>query len=668
MQRASCGATRRCGACLFSLPASIASLPDDIPAGKEYISNYKHHHGGEGHDVEFDLLAKSAERGCQICSAIKANLDRHYGAGKVDYLIWDQDGFWQGPTGESWEVYTLTDEATRSERLSIDPINEEGVHPYLGALSNPSGDTFSPKAMESLLGWTSKCLKEHSHCDSSREPVMPHRLLKVENFEDCNVRLVDTRSQRGKYAALSHRWCPQTPGSSLVKANLDMFLTQVPVPLFYPLLKDAISVCAKLGISYIWIDTMCIIQDDPMDWAIEASNMAAVYENAFITIAGSGCPDGAEGLRQTYSKDHGEQIAQINGISIYMRPQLPHPVWRNNGQPTEFSRSEEYPLMSRGWVFQERALARRTIHFTQQELVWECTEAVYCECKSSGYDRKSNATGVPLRDLSQANWTKMVAWYSTLNLTFAKDRLPALGGVARRYGESRGWTYMAGLWKQSWQRNLFWKRGNEKPKPRPHPLFAPSWSWASIVGHVVTTTSTEHGTLCDPCEFVKFIGYTAEPIAGGDDYGCLAKAELNLSGPMIKEGNIWIGDEWVKIVKDSGLDMNKAKHLIYKPGTTEYDVEAWGLSVGGLVMNFLPDFDYIESVGGPQSGSPVHLLITHNATMSRREIGQGLVLRCVDREHQVYERIGCFGTHNNFIVPAASWFIDRSTDTTLKMV
>lgn len=652
--------SHRCGACLFGLPPNITPISADLSVKGPFKPNYKHHHGGEGHDVEFSVIQQSAARGCLGCSAIQKALEEHHGHEGTEYIVWDKNGFWQGPTGAVWDVFLPMDgdKLNDSNAARPSPINQH-IHPFLGRLSTPSGDTSSPRAVDALLGWNRQCLASHTHCGSGLDQLMPHRVLKIENHDECRVRLVEGRTY-GRYAALSHRWCSKTPGASLTKAQIDIFRTQVPNKLFYPLLRDAIKICGHLEIEFIWIDCMCIVQDDPADWATEASQMASIYENASLVIAGSGCSEDEEnGLHSSsLNKYPPKEIIKVHDEPVHIRPQLSHPVWRDQGKLTEFSISAEYPLMSRGWVFQERALAKRTVHFTREELVWECTEAVWCECMSGEIRTPAESHTLLLRDVQKSTWNSIVSWYSMLNLTFADDRLPALGGIARRYGEPKNLTYMAGLWKETWQEDFFWERGNE-PKPRPWPLPAPTWSWASISGHVRVVKSDDQTKLC---HLLTLVGYQAKPIQGGDIYGRLLQPVIYIRGPLLR-ATIHQGQDWTAAVKKSDADERAKRILTCKPGTEEYDLDKCGFTVGEKAFLLSVDYNYLaDDRYSVESGSSIFILVAHDSKDGSRVVAQGLVLQSLDTTKQVYQRVGCFGTRTNFNVPSAAWFLERSSN------
>ena len=148
--------------------------------------------------------------------------------------------------------------------------------------------------------------------------------------------------------------------------------------------QDAIKFSLKLNIKYIWIDSICIVQDDEADWEIESSKMADVYQHSYLTLAATsssgdskGCYPDIEGPSYESEIDVPEGATGIS--KVFIRRPLKH--W-NNLPATMMAK--DFPLLSRGWVFQEKLLSPRILHFCSTELVWECRELSVCECGGFG--------------------------------------------------------------------------------------------------------------------------------------------------------------------------------------------------------------------------------------------------------------------------------------------
>lgn len=134
--------------------------------------------------------------------------------------------------------------------------------------------------------------------------------------------------------------------------------------------QDAVDVTRELGVRYLWIDSICIIQDDPDDWKKESSLMEDVFSSAYCTI--SARVTGGDGFLGDVSRNRSRRFARLE-------PDKYAPIFICQ-QIDDFQRDvEDAPLSRRGWVFQERILSRRTIYFTDSQVYWECGVCIRCE-------------------------------------------------------------------------------------------------------------------------------------------------------------------------------------------------------------------------------------------------------------------------------------------------
>jgi hypothetical protein len=241
-----------------------------------------------------------------------------------------------------------------------------------------------------------------------------------------------------------------------------------------------VIVTRKLGIRYLWIDSLCIIQDNLVDWEEQASSMCDIYKNTFLTLAATRCESCTEPLLPSFCH-------AVNGIDemgspfkIGVRIECLH-------LDDEHSRN---PLLTRGWVFQERLLSRRILHFGFDELFWGCMESTSCECAEKidrgGLRIKSIRNRIPPgatdKDL-QNTWHGLIYCYTALVLTKSSDRLVAILGLAKEMQPHRKGRYVAGLWQDSMIADLAWTVcgwGAAKSRPSQEETLAPTWSWASV--------------------------------------------------------------------------------------------------------------------------------------------------------------------------------------------
>jgi hypothetical protein len=234
--------------------------------------------------------------------------------------------------------------------------------------------------------------------------------------------------------------------------------------------QDAIEVTRNLGILHIWIDSLCIVQDDKNDWAVESSKMASIYSNSYLNISANAATNAQEGCF-TRSEDliqPAEICLEANSRSMFSFMDI---------------HDDPQPLMRRGWAFQERRLSRRSVLFNKRELVWVCHSETICECKSSV--PHSHGLHFPERMTYRMEdwWHILVSMYSELLLSKSEDKLPALSGMAHMYAERKKeqchpGKYLAGLWEANAIGHLCWA-ATTPSRDLPH-YRAPTWSWASI--------------------------------------------------------------------------------------------------------------------------------------------------------------------------------------------
>ena len=344
---------------------------------------------------------------------------------------------------------------------------------------------------ELIAGWIRQCKENHSACENAPPSPLPTRVIDVRCGRE--PRLYETHGEQDYFVALSHCW-GKSQINTTTKATFEQRKQCIPFNSLSKTFQDAVTVTRQLRFSYLWIDSLCIIQDDLHDWEAQAAQMASIYHNADLTIAATATRGGNEGF---LSERHGNvfQSLELPSCSkeeqssrVYMRqkpPAAPHWFSYGNGEQPLY----DFPLLGRGWVLQERILSRRVIHFTASEILWECANATHCEC--GVYDNGSPSlfktvlnSEVPEdywpfrrgRHKSTSEiWQTLVGFYSGLELSVETDRLPAISGLAKFVGTPYLGRYLAGLWEAHLPSELLWYIYTAKGR-RPQGYIAPSWS------------------------------------------------------------------------------------------------------------------------------------------------------------------------------------------------
>lgn len=429
-----------------------------------------------------------------------------------------------------------------------------------------SPSTDDPKVLDLAKSWLRECVNEHPICNSglpNRKRFYPTRLIDLSPFgrdsgaaNDNIVRLVSSKEKKeghqafhGHYVTLSHCW-GKNPDLShrLVKDKLVELQDAILVDKLPLTFQHAIQLarCLDPEIRWIWIDAMCIIQDDPEDWLTEAAAMQDVYAEAFCNISATASQDSSQGMyrsRDVRKEWFSNVTFDIGGLSEEKKKKcylLDLSFWNKYVQ--------EAPVNRRSWVLQERLLSRRVLHMCEDQIAFECRSLDRAECRPDGlphYHMLKNrlvnglnikkidaAMGEQLRELSlprglsssgsrtghlqgmvdepqrapldivrwnlYENWKRIVEDYTKMELTYDKDRLIALSGIARRIRQQiashgiQDEDYIAGMWQGGLAGQLLWYvnpiAGDRQPfvdlRPKDRdgaPEFrAPSFSWASV--------------------------------------------------------------------------------------------------------------------------------------------------------------------------------------------
>jgi hypothetical protein len=317
---------------------------------------------------------------------------------------------------------------------------------------------------------------------------------------DSDLRLIEsnTLSHTPRYVTLSYCWGGTTAYKleQLTMATMKSGFTSTILP---KTLRDAITVTRELDISYIWIDSLCIIQDLPLDWEKEAREMGKVYSNSYLTIGALGAVSSTQGLfvqRDPLTCTPCWMFQGKDGTDFYVAPSGSCPLekWY-----------DEAPLHSRGWVMQERLLSPRTLNFGLF-VVWECRKELLHELSptKSCHEQHFKTGRIPKEAFHQKMgnfsdehisldfWSESVVYpYTQTKLTNASDRLVALDGMVKSFSQNTGWKNFWGLWEPFLVEQCLWKHedmGQDMELLCDSTLTScgsrnpgfPTWSWASL--------------------------------------------------------------------------------------------------------------------------------------------------------------------------------------------
>ncbi|KAI2468969.1 HET-domain-containing protein [Annulohypoxylon bovei var. microspora] len=427
-----------------------------------------------------------------------------------------------------------------------------------------AGNTRSEQTFWTIENWIQHCLSEHERCPApSQSSYFPKRVLDVRNGylvlrEDLN---------ESSYACLSHCWGPsQSPIKTLTK-TIDDFKMDIPWASLSKTFQDAVDICRRLRIDYLWIDSICIIQDSKDDWDKESLKMADIYENAYLTIAATMSLDGTGGC-----------YASTDPETMYCRPVIENSVYCRKKPPefNQFYRNKDWPLLSRAWVYQEMRLSPRVLHFGSEEVIWQCRTCRRSESQSNDSDATTtlsyNDRYIPESDL--LGWYNTVYEYSHLALTFEADRFAALAAVAQREATSRNTSdeFLLGLWKNNLLRDLLWQIVPHQQPPRRSKLKSPTWTWASIMSRVtwpeLGRKKNLHLLNCTSIMHID-IQYIASPYLGRYE-----KAELHICAPLIATTLAEIGKDGIRGLLDGNYNLMLGDLKFLPKHQADYDFNA----------------------------------------------------------------------------------------------
>ncbi|KUJ21218.1 HET-domain-containing protein [Mollisia scopiformis] len=442
-------------------------------------------------------LENSAKSGCHLCMLIFTSLASENGVG--DYWRVEPDGPVKCVFRNNGEPHLLVtwNLVIRRFKLSSLPAPRVLRQPSIPAAIQDSSllrdgaiekSPKSPILFSQISKWLNSCLESHQNCSSDFPSILPTRVIDVgasEGLRDSHIFI--TNGQSGKYAALSYRW-GTSPTITTTSETLASHISGMRMETLPKTLQDAILVSRALGLQYLWIDALCIIQDSPHDWAEQTGKMAGIYQDAHLTISA----DNAEGSDSGFLADRNLQAIRSchhMGARISIHPDIQQ----------VFDVINVGPLSQRGWILQERLFSRRIIHWSHLEVGWECREMQSTERdpqgqvdiewlgsnarkmfastippnlkldKTSGLSEDSippNSTFQDIKSDIYDAWYRLVEEYSGRLLTYPdKDKLIALSSISKtyhkRYSRILGpeISYISGLWKDDLARGLSFNYG-----------------------------------------------------------------------------------------------------------------------------------------------------------------------------------------------------------------
>lgn len=426
--------------------------------------------------------------------------------------------------------------------------------------------TESAVALRLFAEWLQSCQDRHELCQSlhqAKPDWRPTRLLKIfSNGREVSLVKSSELPEGTPYVSLSHCWGLVEPDRLILKnANKVELESGISITRLTRTFQDALSVVHQLGFAYIWIDSLCIVQDSLLDWQTESTMMGKVYQHSIFNIFAMAAEDDNQsflnardprtqlGFRlnlQTIGEEYeGDGLATTEDGLLFQHDMLFR--WETTLRPIDSRTGAR--LYTRAWVYQEDFLAFRTLTFAKDLVWWSCPSTIASERslddagiferykihnQRSDYEWQSDENFKIHGDYSSKlheEFYNLVNDYATTDLTKAQDRLIAFSAIAAEMSRVTDCRYLAGLWEKNLVHQLVWSVRKFAKTPLMQDYVAPSWSWASV--NVPINVASTVWSKKDKISLADVIDADVEPVVEGFPYGQLRGGYLRLSGQLI---------------------------------------------------------------------------------------------------------------------------------------
>ena len=608
------------------------------------------------HHKSLEDIQTSAAWGCGICIQLEEHSlntdfwDKYYGT--TDGPPWPEYRCSIDETQGMLRPYSITFKARGVSFwpwFSVKKTEQEKTQ-KTDVQSLLSGNTGDEVVLQRARSWLSDCVSHHPSCGEHAQPdYFPPRLLQL--LDEDSVGLIETHGihMRGKYATLSYCWGRNPRHLTLNTDTIALLRSGYKISDLAKTFREALQVTRSLGIDFLWIDALCILQSGEgsiEDWQKHLAEMSVVYANCILNIAvdhgedaEAGCfvsrdsdsmklsvleilpvKAGTHGRNGDHAKTSNEQ--EVRRLDAYY-------IW----ETLRWILPQETPLISRGWVHQERLLSPRILHFGKKQLAWECTAVRASETFPKDRDSHVYASELQfsIHGSTSEVWHRIIEGYSAASLTNPQDKLPALAGVAKSVSDERGTKYIAGLFFGDLPRSLVWEHIGPVGSIIT-PYRAPSWSWASREGEVTFWPFlSDRGFVA----VARFDDVILEYVDDSNPFGQVRSGLMRITAPMVRMS--WTDDNDNEVTVDStdnkSVHMNKLKVGPLFSSDSSDDLPG----LGGTLF-----FDE-SSLIRPRLGTRFVLLWYTDWSL------YGLILAPADQpaQSQCWKRIGVFNVHIN---------------------
>ncbi|KAK7424493.1 hypothetical protein QQX98_000458 [Neonectria punicea] len=387
-------------------------------------------------------------------------------------------------------------------------VQTRGYLDVIACTGDPASDFVTTRPINPRIGsadnfslsrrWIQVCLHTHDSCPTGSLDFMPKRVLELQHDGAGRYHVsLHQPSSLEPYVALSYCWGGDQPQKT-TKAKMNSGNLEVDWEALPRSIQDAIKVTIGLGYRYLWVDSLCIVQDDDQEKAKQIALMPKIYAKALVTILASRAERAVDGFLNDID------VNSLTELCVKLPFKCPNSPTSGTVFIAKMRNSTNTePIDYRGWTLQERYLSPRVLDYSSNQLSWMCTTSLEDPGYSDGWragTRQDEKGLYPVTSFyrkpwgqSEANgvhsavhtWRSIVETYTRRRLTFPKDRILAISGVAEMFASEIKDEYIIGHWKHSIPFDLLWSTVPGRPlQQRQSDYQAPSWSWAAVTAEI----------------------------------------------------------------------------------------------------------------------------------------------------------------------------------------
>ncbi|KAI1366363.1 heterokaryon incompatibility protein-domain-containing protein, partial [Xylaria arbuscula] len=683
---------------------------------------------------ELPILAATASRGCLFCRLLHQAISSFSAAGNrsCDAIRISLDYFWgilpaMSQSGAGVNEWILRATLHVHDPTIVDRSKQGGLDSRFSVSCWTSGNTLfwplsrkpggryglqlrmPPPMSEQSLGEQNiaflqsnihRCLEGCSHKVLVPGAFVPSRLIDVQgdSFRVVQKEDLELRATHGiRYATLSYCWGSRAEGLSqmrLTKETMPQLRSGFVLEAMSPVQKDAVIVSRSLNIPYLWIDALCILQDDASDWERESSMMHRIYGDSLLTI----CNLKTQSCQQSFLSRQQQLTIPFDTINSWRAAEcyrvgpgsvVTAPVRVSEKDTWSRLEFENTQWITRAWTFQEAAMSTRMIMFANSGVYFNCSAGLVWEYNRVVKEPLKFSVSSILDCASKTEvyqkWNlDIVPQFSGRKATYLSDSLPALSGLAQIFATVLEDEYVAGLWKHDLLNSLFWKlKGSlagslaDLLSSFDGPYIGPSWSWigrgvdaGSEVGEVrsfgpgLCALYPKHSTvlLRRQCSTLEA---SSIPL-GADKFGKIGSATLLITGRMYPLGlgycntsdsgqyeDMWddVGNFCVE--RPDGGKLAFSYYLDFFPNSNRKTAARnW---TQDLILVLVGSIQYRDGEAGEESIQEPYGLIVHQAA-----------------QEDMYWRVGTFGpstleSRSEMVSDLSVDFFQTCEETTLKI-